>query len=91
MDFAKELSKALTTQWRKNIWRPFMSAIKEYRLVDQGDRIAVCISGGKDSMLLAKCMQELKKRSPLDFELKFICMDPGYTPENRSRIDENCS
>jgi len=66
-----------------------MSAIKEYELVSAGDCIAVCISGGKDSILLAKCMQELKRHSPLDFDLVFLCMDPGYAPENRRRIEEN--
>ena len=90
MDFAGEVSKALTGRYRKRIWRPFMSAIKEYKLVSEGDKIAVCISGGKDSMLLAKCMQELKRHSPLHFELVFLCMDPGYAPENRARIEENC-
>jgi len=90
MDFANEISKALTGAYRKKIWRPFMSAIKDYKLVSEGDRIAVCISGGKDSMLLAKCMQELKRRSPLNFELVFLGMDPGYAPENRTRIEENC-
>lgn len=90
MDFAKEVSRALTGAYRKKIWRPFMSAIKDYRLVSEGDKIAVCISGGKDSMLLAKCMQELKRHSPLNFELVFLCMDPGYAPENRARIEENC-
>lgn len=90
MDFAHELEKALTGTYRKRIWRPFMSAIKEYQLVAENDRIAVCISGGKDSMLLAKCMQELKRHSPLNFELVFLCMDPGYAPENRKRIEDNC-
>jgi len=90
MDFAAEVSKALTGRYRKRIWRPFMSAIKEYDLVHEGDKIAVCISGGKDSMLLAKCMQELKRHSPLQFELVFLAMDPGYAPENRARIEENC-
>ena len=66
-----------------------MAAIREYALVAQGDRIAVCISGGKDSMLLAKCMQELRRHSPLDFELRFLAMDPGYAPENRRRIEKN--
>ncbi len=79
----------LTGRYRKKIWRPFMSAIKEYQLVSQGDSIAVCISGGKDSMLLALCMRELRRHSPLDFSLRYLCMDPGYTSENRSRIQEN--
>ena len=91
MEFAHEVSKALTTRWRKSIWRPFMSAVKEYALVQAGDRIAVCISGGKDSMLLAKCMQELKRHSPLPFELVFLAMDPGYPPENRRQIEQNCA
>lgn len=91
MDFAHEISKALTGRWRKDIFRPFMSAIKEYQLVSEGDKIAVCISGGKDSMLLAKCMQELKRHSPLNFDLVFLSMDPGYAPENRRRIEENCA
>lgn len=90
MEFAKEISKALTGRYRKKIWRPFMAAIKEYHLVDEGDSIAVCISGGKDSMLLAKCMQEFKRRSPLRLDLHFLCMDPGYAAENRARIEENC-
>ena len=91
MEFALEVSKALTSRWRKNIWRPFMAAIKEYELVQAGDKIAVCISGGKDSMLLAKCMQELQRHSPLSFELVFLAMDPGYAPENRRQIEENCA
>ena len=91
MEFAREVSKALTGRWRKSIWRPFMSAIKEYDLVQPGDKIAVCVSGGKDSMLLAKCMQELRRHSPLPFELVFLAMDPGYTPENRSQIENNCA
>ena len=89
MEFDREVEKALTGTFRKTIWRPFMSAVKEYKLVSEGDRIAVCISGGKDSMLLAKCMQELKRHSPLSFGLEFICMDPGYAPENRAQIEEN--
>lgn len=92
MEFYQEIEKALAVgRYRKTIWRPFMAANREYDLVREGDRIAVCISGGKDSMLLAKCMQQLQRRSPLHFELKFICMDPGYAPENRRRIEENCA
>ena len=89
MEFYQEIERGLTGCWRKPIWRPFMAAIREYALVAQGDRIAVCISGGKDSMLLAKCMQELRRHSPLDFELRFLAMDPGYAPENRRRIEKN--
>jgi len=92
MEFYQEVERALTgSKYRKSIWRPFMSAIKEYKLISDGDHIAVCISGGKDSMLLAKCMQEFKRHSPLNIRLSFICMDPGYAPENRRKIEENCA
>ena len=83
------VERALTKDYRKKIWRPFLSALKDYKLVNDGDRIAVCISGGKDSMLLAKCMQELKRHSPTNFELQFLVMDPGYTPANRQKIVDN--
>ena len=89
MEFYQEVERALTKEYRKKIWRPFLSALKDYRLVNDGDRIAVCISGGKDSMLLAKCMQELKRHSPTDFTLTFLCMDPGYNEMNRRIIEEN--
>ena len=90
MDRKNDMGEALLARYRKSIWRPFMSAVKEYRLISAGDRIAVCVSGGKDSALLALCMRELRRRSPFDFELRFICMDPGYAPENRAQIEENC-
>ncbi len=89
MEFYQEVERALTKDYRKKIWRPFLSALKDYKLVNDGDRIAVCISGGKDSMLLAKCMQELKRHSPTNFELQFLVMDPGYTPANRQKIVDN--
>lgn len=91
MEFEKEIAYALTGRFRKQIWRPFMSAVKEYDLICEGDRIAVCISGGKDSMLLAKCMQELQRHSPLDFELVFLCMNPGYTAANLEQIQANAA
>ena len=68
---------------------PFVAAIKRYELVQEGDRVAVCISGGKDSMLLAKLMQELHRHTEVPFELKFLVMDPGYAPENRRQIEDN--
>lgn len=83
------IERSLITTYRKRIWSRFVKGVKEYRLVGDGDRIAVCISGGKDSMLLAKCMQELSKYSATKFSLEFIVMDPGYTPANRARIEEN--
>lgn len=79
----------LTQCYRKEIWRPFMSAVKEYALVSEGDSIAVCVSGGKDSMLLALCMRELQRHSPLRFSLRFLCMDPGYPSEIRAGIEAN--
>lgn len=91
MELYRQIEKDLTgSRYRKKIWRPFMAAIREYRLIEAGDSIAVCISGGKDSILLAKCMQEFRKHSPLKPNLRFICMDPGYASENRRRIAENC-
>ena len=74
------IERSINKKFRKELWTPFVAAVKRYELIQAGDRIAVCISGGKDSMLLAKCMQELKRHSPLSFELTFICMDPGYAP-----------
>lgn len=90
MEFYQEIEKALLGEYRKKIWRPFMSAIKEYRLIEENDRVCVCISGGKDSLLLAKCMQQFQRHSPLHIALRFLCMDPGYTAENRQKIEENC-
>ena len=73
----------LTTRFRKGVWSPFLSAVQHYGMAQPGDRIAVCLSGGKDSLLMAKCMQTLKKYSKVPFELVYLCMDPGYSPENR--------
>ena len=73
----------------KKIWSKFTKAVREYELVKEGDRIAVCISGGKDSMLMAKLFQELKRHNKFNFEVKFLVMDPGYSPENRKVIEEN--
>ena len=83
------VERSIIKKYRKKIWNPFIIAMKEYKLVNPGDRVAVCISGGKDSMLLAKLMQELHKYSKIPFELKYIVMDPGYNSENRKRIEEN--
>ena len=75
--------QSITKKYRKKIWAPFIRAIKQYELIQEGDRIAVCISGGKDSMLLAVLMKMLKKYTEVPFELKFIVMDPGYNEPNR--------
>ncbi len=89
MERFKEIERSLITKYRKNIWNNFIGAVKEYRLIEAGDKIAVCISGGKDSMLLAKCIQELCRHSEVPFEAEFIVMDPGYNKDNRLLIEEN--
>lgn len=83
------IERSIITTYRKGIWSPFVLAVKKYRLIKKGDKIAVCISGGKDSMLLAKLMQELQKHGETEFDLRFIVMDPGYNKENRKKIEEN--
>jgi tRNA(Ile)-lysidine synthase TilS/MesJ/rhodanese-related sulfurtransferase len=88
-DFCSNVEKSLRKKFRKNIWCKFTKAINEYELVKPGDRIAVCISGGKDSMLMAKLFQELKIHNKFDFTVKFLVMDPGYSPENRKVIEDN--
>ena len=89
LSFAEEVEQSLRKKFRKNIRCKFTKAINEYELVKPGDKIAVCISGGKDSMLLAKLFQELKRHNKFDFEVKFLVMDPGYSPVNRQVIEEN--
>lgn len=77
--------------FKKHIWKPFNKGISQYDMIHTGDRIAVCISGGKDSMLLAKCMQQLQSYGKPDFHVVFLAMDPGYTDEVREKIQQNCS
>lgn len=85
----QEVERSMITTYRKTIWSPFVLAIKKYRLIEAGDKIAVCISGGKDSMLLAKLMQQLQSHSEVPFETVFLVMDPGYNENNRKKIEEN--
>lgn len=84
-----EIEQDLRKRYRKNLWCRFTKAIREYDLVQEGDRIAVCISGGKDSMLMAKLFQELKRHNKFEFDVKFLVMDPGYKEENRQLIEHN--
>ena len=84
-----QVEKSIRKKFRQNIWCKFTKAINQYELVKEGDCIAVCISGGKDSMLMAKLFQELKLHNKFPFEVKFVVMDPGYSPENRKVIEEN--
>lgn len=83
--------RSLIKTYRKSLWNPFIAAVKRYELVSPGDRIAVCISGGKDSMVLAKLMQELQKHTDRPFHLEFLVMDPGYNAANRALIQENAA
>ena len=81
--------RSLIKTYRKSLWNPFIAAVKRYELVSPGDRIAVCVSGGKDSMVLAKLMQELQKHTDQPFSLTFLAMDPGYNPANRQLLEAN--
>ena len=85
----EELERTIITKFRKTIWRPFSKAVRDYNLIDEGDKIAVCISGGKDSFLLAKLMQEIKRHGTKKFDLVFIVMNPGYEDKNINLIKEN--
>ena len=89
LERCQQIERSLITTYRKTIWSPFVLAVKKYRLIEEGDKIAVCISGGKDSMLLAKLMQELQRHSETPFELVFLVMNPGYNEINRKKIEEN--
>ena len=89
MNRCQEIERSIIKKYRKPIWNNFIGGLKDYQMIQAGDKIAVCISGGKDSFLLAKCLQELQRHgSEVPFELEFIVMDPGYRPENRDRIQE---
>ena len=85
----QEIERSLITTYRKDIWSPFILAIKRYQMIQAGDKIAVCISGGKDSMILAKLMEQLQKISDVPFEVVYLSMDPGYSPKNRKKIEDN--
>lgn len=85
------IERSIIKRFRKEIWNPFIKAVKQYELIQEKDKIAVCISGGKDSMLMAKLMQHLQKYSEVPFELVFLVMDPGYNEENRRKIEDNAA
>ncbi|MBR2053698.1 MAG: hypothetical protein IJ968_02250 [Clostridia bacterium] len=82
-------SRSVQRDFRKEIWRKFIAAVKNYGLIQPGDHVAVCISGGKDSMLLATCMREMAKYSDVPFQVSYLSMDPGYTKENREKMIRN--
>lgn len=83
------IERSINKKFRKEIWTPFVQGIKKYELIQPGDHIAVCISGGKDSMLLAKLMQILQRITEVPFEVTYLVMDPGYNPINRQKIESN--
>ena len=84
-----EVERSIYKKYRKQIWKRFIAGVNEYELIKSGDCIAVCISGGKDSMLLAKCMQHLQRHSDFPFEVKYLVLDPGYSNKNREKIISN--
>ena len=85
----KQIEESIVKKFRKTIWNRFLKGVKEYELIKDGDKVAVCISGGKDSMLMAKCMQRLQKYSKVPFEVVYLVMNPGYNEINRQKIIDN--
>lgn len=84
-----EVQRSIIKKYRKTIWSNFIAAVQEYKLISEGDKIAVCISGGKDSVLMACCLRQLQLHSEVPFELVYLVMDPGYNSENRKLIEKN--
>lgn len=89
LEFYQSAERSISKKFRKELWNPFVEAVKNYELIKPGDRIAACISGGKDSMLMAKLLQMLQRFSDVPFGLEFLVMDPGYSEKNRLKITEN--
>ena len=89
MERYKEIERSIIKKYRKEIWAKFVKAVKDYRLINENDKVMVCISGGKDSFLLAKCVQELQKHGGIPFEAYYVCMNPGYNGVNKEKILEN--
>ncbi len=89
MEKYEEIERSIIKRFRKEIWSKFIKATKEYELVNENDNIMICISGGKDSFLLAKCMEELQKHSKTNFNIKYVVMNPGYTDKNLKKIKDN--
>lgn len=89
MEKYQEIERSIIKKYRKEIWSKFIKAVKDYKLIEENDKIMVCMSGGKDSFLLAKCVQEIQKHGKIHFDAKFVVMDPGYKEENLTLILEN--
>ena len=89
MERYKEIERNLIKKYRKNIWSKFIRAVQNYNLIEDNDKIMVCISGGKDSFLLAKCIQEIKRHGKINFDAEYVVMNPGYNEKNKNLIIEN--
>ena len=89
MDKYKDIERSIIKKYRKDIWAKFVKAVIEYKLIEENDKIMVCISGGKDSFLLAKCMEEIKRHGKVHFDVHYVCMNPGYSDKNRELILSN--
>lgn len=89
MEKYKEIERSIIKRFRKEIWAKFVKAVKDYRLINEGDKVMVCISGGKDSFLLAKCVEELKRHGGVNFDACYVCMNPGYNELNKQMILKN--
>ena len=87
----QKIERSIITKYRKALWNRFVYAVKRYELIQCGDRVAVCISGGKDSMLMAKLIQELHRHSDVPFGVEYLVMDPGYSEANRRKIESNAA
>lgn len=90
-EVSQKIENSIIKKYRKEIWHNFVKAIQEFDLIEDGDKIAVCISGGKDSFLLAKCMEELQKHGKINFDLCYILMNPGYSEKHLDLIHQNAS
>ena len=89
MEKHNEIERSIIKKYRKEIWSKFVKAVQDYELIQENDKIMVCISGGKDSFLLAKCIQEIKRHGKIDFDAYYVVMDPGYSEVNRKLIENN--
>ena len=86
LSFVQSVERSISKTYRERLWTPFITAIKNYKLIEEGDKIAVCISGGKDSMLMAKLIQMLHRHSDVKFDVEYLVMDPGYNEINRQKM-----
>ena len=91
MEMPNDIELSLVKKYRLSIWSKFLKGVKDYQLIQEGDKIAVCISGGKDSMMMAVCMKRLQRYSKVPFDVEYLVMDPGYAPENRQKIIDNAA